>query len=163
VADIEQLVLSVNGDDVVVRCAPSEPLAQVLSRDLRLTSVRETCMLGVCGTCTVLLDDEPVSACLLPTVAAVGRRVTTLEGIGDRHELHPVQRAFVEEQAFQCAYCTPGFILTTIALLADERRGYRYNVGDAFAGHLCRCGSYEFIERAVERARTDAAMTSPPL
>ncbi|HKT02513.1 MAG TPA: (2Fe-2S)-binding protein [Rugosimonospora sp.] len=148
-AEPVELRLRVNGREAPVRCAPSEPLSLVLRRELRLFGVREACTIGVCGACTVLLDGQDVTGCLLPAVAAVGREVTTVEGLAGPDGLHPVQRKFVEKQAFQCAYCTPGFILATVALLADEPPTTAAEVRAALGGCLCRCGSYEFIEQAV--------------
>jgi aerobic-type carbon monoxide dehydrogenase small subunit (CoxS/CutS family) len=111
-------------------------------RDVGLSSVRETCAIGVCGACTVLLDGEPVSGCLTLAATVAGREVTTVEGLD---ESDPVLRAFNDAHAFQCGWCTPGFVLTTKAMRPGE------NVKEALGGNLCRCGCYVKIEEAVLR------------
>jgi aerobic-type carbon monoxide dehydrogenase small subunit (CoxS/CutS family) len=142
--------LRVNGRDVDVHDDPLLPLSWFLREKLRLTSVRETCAVGVCGTCTVLLDGAAVSSCLTPVLHAAGREVTTVEGVGARDRLDPVQQAFVDHQAFQCSFCTPGFVLGVRALLEEQARPDRETVDRHLGGHLCRCGSYEFILAAIE-------------
>ena len=114
-----------------------------------LTSVRETCRIGVCGTCTVLLDGEPVSGCLTMAGQAAGREITTIEGLGGTH---PVQRAFVDAHAFQCGWCTPGFVLTAKNLLETNAAPSDAEIAEALGGNLCRCGSYVKITEAVRRA-----------
>ena len=132
--------LTLNGRAAALECEPDEMLAAVLARE-GLASVRVTCGLGVCGACTVLVDGEPVSGCLTLTAQAAGHEVTTVEGLGgDR-----VQRAFAEAHAFQCGWCTPGFVLTAKAMRAGE------DVREALGGNLCRCGCYVKIEEAVRR------------
>jgi aerobic-type carbon monoxide dehydrogenase small subunit (CoxS/CutS family) len=146
------LRLRVNGEERELSCDPLEPLAVALRRELRLYGVRETCGVGVCGTCTVLLDDRPVSSCLLPTFAAVGRELVTVEGLETDGELSRVQQAFVQEQGFQCSFCTPGFVLATEALLKEETDVDDDAIEQYLSGHLCRCGSYDFICNAVKAA-----------
>jgi aerobic-type carbon monoxide dehydrogenase small subunit (CoxS/CutS family) len=130
-----------NGRATTLEARSDEMLLPVLRRQ-GLLSVRETCGIGVCGACTVLLDGEPVSACLLLTAAAAGREITTVEGLD---EADPVLRAFNEEHAFQCGWCTPGFVLTVKAMRPGE------NVREALGGNLCRCGCYVKIEEAVRK------------
>ncbi|MET7331199.1 (2Fe-2S)-binding protein [Nonomuraea sp. NPDC005650] len=156
------LKLRVNGREVSLRCAPSEPLSLVLRRELRLFGVRETCSMGVCGACTVLLDGRDVTGCLLPAVAAEGHEITTVEGLDGPGGLHPVQRKFVEKQAFQCSYCTPGFVLATIALLADGPPATAAEVREALGGCMCRCASYEFIEQAVLELADEVRRSGAP-
>jgi aerobic-type carbon monoxide dehydrogenase small subunit (CoxS/CutS family) len=151
-----ELKLRVNGREVCVSCDASEPISLVLRRELRLFGVRETCSMGVCGACTVLLDGQDVTGCLLPAVAAAGREITTVEGLDGPGGLHPVQRKFVDKQAFQCSYCTPGFVLATIALLADNPPTTAAEVREALGGCLCRCASYETIEQAVLELAAEA-------
>jgi aerobic-type carbon monoxide dehydrogenase small subunit (CoxS/CutS family) len=135
----------VNGDTRDVEARADESLLAVL-RGLGLTSVRETCGIGVCGACTVLVDDVPMSGCLLLAPLAEGRELTTVEGLsGDE----PVQRAFAEAHAFQCGYCTPGMILAARALLAENASPDEEEVRLALAGNLCRCGCYVKIVEAV--------------
>ena len=144
-----QLDLVLNGRETRLEAGPLDLAVDVL-RGAGLFSVRETCGLGVCGTCTVFLGDVAVSACLLPAFRLDGTRVTTLEGLDDG--LHPIQRAFLEEHAFQCSFCTPGFVLATKALLDDVTEIRKEDLEAYLGGHLCRCGSYENIVRAVRRA-----------
>ncbi|HET9457218.1 MAG TPA: (2Fe-2S)-binding protein [Candidatus Limnocylindrales bacterium] len=143
------VTLTVNGQDEVLRTEPDETLLDALRRDLRLTSVREACGIGVCGSCTVLVDGRPVSACLLLAVLVDGRSIETVEGLADGETLHPIQQAFVDHSAFQCSFCTPGFLLATKALLEETPRPTPDEIRHYLAGNLCRCGSYRNIEEAV--------------
>jgi aerobic-type carbon monoxide dehydrogenase small subunit (CoxS/CutS family) len=127
-----------------------EMLLEVLRRE-GLLSVRETCGIGVCGVCTVLVDGEPISGCLLLARAAEGCAVTTIEGLGGDE---PLQRAFVAKNAFQCGYCTPSMILTAKALLAETPSPTEKEIRVAMAGNLCRCGSYVKIIDAIKEAAT---------
>jgi aerobic-type carbon monoxide dehydrogenase small subunit (CoxS/CutS family) len=140
--------LLLNGRAVALECEPDEMLAAVLAR-AGLQSVRVTCGLGVCGACTVLLDGEPVSGCLTLAPHVAGREVTTVEGLGGAD---PVQRAFVDAHAFQCGWCTPGFVLTAKALLAENPDPREEEIVEALGGNLCRCGSYVKIVEAVRAA-----------
>jgi aerobic-type carbon monoxide dehydrogenase small subunit (CoxS/CutS family) len=141
--------LTVNGRAEVVDTDGSETLLEALRRDLLLTSVREACGIGVCGSCTVLLDGKPVSSCLLLAALADGRSVETVESLSPDGALHPIQQAFVDHTAFQCSFCTPGFLLATKALLEENPRPSPDEVRHYLAGNLCRCGSYTQIEAAV--------------
>lgn len=141
--------LVVNGEEVAVATRPDETLLDLLRRELGLLTVRDTCGIGVCGTCTVLVDEEPQSACLLLAPLLEGRRVTTVEGLGGDH---PVQRAFAEAHAFQCGYCTPGMVLATKRLLEENPSPSEEEIRLALSGNLCRCGSYLKIIDAVRRA-----------
>lgn len=135
-------------------------LLSYLRFDLGLTGTKYGCGEGLCGACTVLVDGRPLRACLTTVWAVAGGQVTTIEGLahGDTLEaLHPVQRAFVAEQAMQCGYCIPGFVMATVALLEREPHPSAAQVREALAEHMCRCGAYQRIEHAVERAaRGDA-------
>ncbi|MCX2727977.1 (2Fe-2S)-binding protein [Thermomicrobium sp. 4228-Ro] len=145
--------LRVNNQDHEFAVPCDETLLETLRERLGLTSVRETCGIGICGACTVLIEGRPISSCLALTVLADGAYVTTLEGIaGPDGSLHPVQEAFVEHQAFQCSYCTPAMILSTIALLRERPNPTRQEIAQYLAGNLCRCGSYLRILAAVEAA-----------
>ena len=130
-----------NGRGATLEARSDEMLLPVLRRH-GLRSVRETCGIGVCGACTVLLDGEPVSGCLTLAASAAGREITTVEGLGGAD---PVQRAFVDAHAFQCGWCTPGFVLTVKAMRPGEEPR------EALGGNLCRCGCYLKIEEAVRR------------
>jgi aerobic-type carbon monoxide dehydrogenase small subunit (CoxS/CutS family) len=138
-----------NGEAVAVDVRPDETLLSVLRRELGVLSVRETCGIGVCGACTALLDGEPVSSCLLLAPLAEGASITTAEGLDPGH---PVRRAFAEAHAFQCGFCTPGFVLTAAALLAETPSPTDDEITLALAGNLCRCGCYVKIREAVRRA-----------
>jgi aerobic-type carbon monoxide dehydrogenase small subunit (CoxS/CutS family) len=137
-----------NGRATALRCEPADMLLDAL-RAHGLVSVRETCGIGVCGACTVLLDGEPFSGCLTMAGQAAGREVTTVEGLGGTH---PVQRAFVDAHAFQCGWCTPGFVLTVKNLLERNPAPSDAEIAEALGGNLCRCGSYVKITEAVRRA-----------
>jgi carbon-monoxide dehydrogenase small subunit len=124
----------------------------VLREDLGLTGTKHGCELGECGTCTVLVDGEPVLSCLVLPVEVEGRRITTVEGMAQAGRLHPLQQAFAELGAAQCGYCTPGILLTATALLAERPSPTRQEVKEALAGNLCRCTGYTKILDAVELA-----------
>ncbi len=142
--------LSINGSEYRIRVKPQATLLDSLTRELHLTGTREGCGIGVCGACTVLVDDQPMSACLLLTAQVQGRHIVTIEGIGGAGEnLDPVQRAFIDSNAFQCSYCTSGFILATVALLREGREIDAATARAYLAGNLCRCGSYVKILEAV--------------
>ena len=131
----------------------ADTLLEVLRDQFKLWSVREGCGVGACGTCTVLLDGKPVSSCFLLAARAAGREITTLEGLSDGESLHPIQKAWVEERALQCAYCTPGFVLSVKALLAENPNPSDDEVREYLAGNLCRCAGYADILRAVRSAQ----------
>ena len=148
-----RLELRVNGTSHEVETRSDEMLLEVLRRELGLTSVRETCGIGVCGTCTVLLDGRQISGCLMLAPLAEGREITTVEGLGGDH---PVQRAFAKTHAFQCGYCTPGMILASKCLLEENPRPNEEEIRLALAGNLCRCGCYvKIVDAVLEAARTE--------
>jgi aerobic-type carbon monoxide dehydrogenase small subunit (CoxS/CutS family) len=144
-----RIPFKINGEEIQVEAAPNEMLLDVLRDELGLRSVRETCGIGVCGVCTVLMDGEPISACILLAPLAAGREISTVEGLGGQH---PVQRAFVEAQAIQCGYCTPGMILTVKNLLEETPRPSEDEIKRYLGGNLCRCGCYVRIVAAVKLA-----------
>ncbi len=135
-----------NGRQVETGAHPLERLLDVLRRDLGLTGTKEGCGEGECGACTVLIDDEPACSCLVPLAQVEGCRVLTIEGVEERH---PLLRAFVEEGGAQCGICTPGMIVTALALKPGSSRE---EVRHVLAGNLCRCTGYSAIYRAVEKA-----------
>ncbi len=139
--------LVLNGRAAALEARTDEMLLEALRRQ-GLLSVRATCGIGVCGACTVLLDGEPVSGCLTLAAQAAGRAVTTVEGL---EAADPVQRAFDEAHAFQCGWCTPGFVLTAKALLEEDPQPGDEEIARALAGNLCRCGCYVKIAEAVRR------------
>ena len=141
--------LLLNGRRAELDADASEMLLDVLRREAGLLSVRATCGIGVCGACTVLLDREPVSACLLLAGQADEREVTTVEGLPDED---PVPAAFAQERAFQCGWCTPGMVLTTWSFLRERPEPSEAEIAEALGGNLCRCGCYPKITSAVRRA-----------
>ena len=144
------LRLHVNGHERVVLASAHHTLLEVLRRELDLAGAREGCGVGMCGACTVLLDGEPVSSCLMLAPLAAGREITTIEGLaGVDGSLDPVQQAFVDHNAFQCSYCTPGFVLAAKALLAERPNPTEAEVEEFLSGNLCRCGCYREIVAAV--------------
>ncbi len=149
--------LNVNGAARAVTVESGTPLLYVLRNDLELNSPRFGCGLSQCGACTVLVDGKPARSCVLPVDAAAGKKVTTLEGLGAGGSLHPLQRAFVAEQAAQCGYCTNGMIMTAKALLDRNPRPNEAQVRKALNADLCRCGTHNRIVRAVMRASKEAA------
>ena len=148
------LTLRVNGRDHVVHPRPHHTLLEVLRTEVGLTGPREGCGVGMCGACTVLVDGVPVSGCLMLAPLAEGHDLVTVEGLeGPTGELHPIQEAYVAHTAFQCSYCTPGFILATKALLDENPDPSREEAKHYLAGNLCRCGSYVKILDAVMDAK----------
>ena len=147
------IALKVNHQNETLQVDDADTLLEVLRDRLKLWSVRESCGVGACGSCTVLLDGKPVSSCFLLAARAAGHEITTLEGLSDGATLHPIQRAFVEERALQCAYCTPGFVLTVKALLEENPNPTDDEIRDYLGGNLCRCAGYAEILRAVRAAR----------
>jgi len=146
-----RVVLDVNGRDHETWVQPSDTLLDVLHDQLGLADVRYGCGEGVCGTCTVLLDGEPVSGCLTLAVQAAGHRVTTLRGLmGPGDALHPLQECFLRRGAAQCGFCTPGMVLTALDVVQRLGRPTREEIRDALVGNLCRCTGYTKILDAVE-------------
>jgi nicotinate dehydrogenase subunit A len=131
---------------------PEQPLLYALRNDLRLHGAKFGCGEGQCGSCTVLIDDRPMRACMVSVAAAAGKRITTIEGLGTPEQPHPVQAAFIAEQAAQCGYCTSGMVMSTVALLGATPRPSPEQAKAALEGNLCRCGSHDRVLRAVQRA-----------
>jgi aerobic carbon-monoxide dehydrogenase small subunit len=158
--------LSVNGIDYAIDSAPLTPLLRVLREELDIIGAKVGCEQGGCGTCTVLVDGEPRRSCLLPVATLEGAQITTVEGLGDRDTLSPVQAAFHAKYAAQCGFCTSGMIVAAEALL--RRKGgpvERQEVIDALGGHYCRCTGYVKIVEAVQaasRGEVDAATVLEP-
>jgi nicotinate dehydrogenase subunit A len=153
-----KLALNVNGKaDSIVVDDPEMPLLYVLRNDLGLHGPRFGCGLAQCGACTVLIDGKAVRSCVMPVKAAVGKKVRTLEGLGTPAKPHPLQQAFIDEQAVQCGYCINGMIMQAAALLEANRKPTEEQIRAALAENLCRCGTHLRIVRAVKRASETTA------
>jgi carbon-monoxide dehydrogenase small subunit len=146
---------TINGDAAEFLCEPRQSLLECLRDIIGLTGAKEGCNDGNCGACTVILDDRPVNSCLVLGVEAEGRRITTIEGVARGAELHPIQRAFIEEAALQCGFCTPGLILTAKALLDQEPDPSEERIRVWLANNLCRCTGYDKVVRAIQRAAAE--------
>ena len=144
--------LRVNGATKSVAVEPDTPLLYVLRNDLELNGPKFGCGLAQCGACSVLIDGKEARSCVTPVAAAARGRITTIEGLGTLEKLHPLQRAFIEEQACQCGFCGNGMVMAAKALLDRNASPTNQDVRQALNGHLCRCASHNRIVRAVQRA-----------
>ena len=153
--------LNVNGQTYTVDASPQTTLLAVLREHLDLTGTKYGCGEGQCGACTVLIDGKAQRSCIT-TVATVGqKKITTIEGLGNAEHLHPVQQAFLDEGALQCGYCTPGMIISAVALLEQNSRPSQSEIVEFMNGNVCRCGTYARIISAIQRVagmRTDSAV-----
>src|SRR3989440_2414592 len=145
------IALNVNGRPQQVDVEPDTPLLWVLRDALDLTGTKYGCGIAQCGACTVHMDGQPVRACVTPVTTAVGKKVTTIEGLDPRAD-HPLQRAWVAEQVPQCGYCQSGQIMSAAALLARTPDPSDAQIDDAMGGNICRCGTYQRIRKAIHRA-----------
>jgi len=141
--------LHVNGEEFEILTETHKTLLEVLREDLGLTGTKRACDLGTCGACTVLIDRKPYLSCLTLAVAAQGKEIMTIEGLGQGGELHPLQKAFVEKGALQCGFCTPGMILTAKAFLDEHPHPSEGDVKKAISGNICRCTGYVKIVEAI--------------
>ena len=140
-----------NGEPIQLLVPPQWTLLRLLRERLGLTGTKEGCGIGECGACTILLDGVPVHSCLLMASKADGREVETIEGLGSRESLHPLQQSFIDHGAVQCGFCTPGILMSSKALLERNSRPTRDEVKEAISGHLCRCtGYHQIIEAVIE-------------
>jgi len=144
--------LTVNNKKYEVSGSSARTLASVLRNDLGLTGTKVSCAEGECGSCTVLLDGQPVTSCLVLVDQAEGRKIETIESLGRPDQLHPIQQAFIDEQGFQCGACTPGFIIAAKAFLAENPNPTEDEASIAMSGNICRCGAHPYIVRAVLNA-----------
>lgn len=145
-----ETVLTVNGKKYKIDVAPDTPLLWVLRDQLGLTGTKYGCGEGLCGACTVHINGEAVRSCTVPVSEAVGKRITTIEGL-PAAIAHPLQKAWLEEEVSQCGYCQPGILMTTAALLAKKPKPSDSDVDAALDDHLCRCGTYGGVRRAIRR------------
>jgi nicotinate dehydrogenase subunit A len=149
--------LTVNRRKIRTPATPDAPLLYVLRNDLALNGAKFGCGLSQCGACTVLVDGKPVRSCSFTVEQAAGKAITTIEGLGSIKHPHPVQKAFIEEQAAQCGYCINGMVMTAAALLERNPKPSDGEIRQALAGNLCRCGTHARILRAVARAAREMA------
>ena len=147
-----QLTLKINGEEREISFAPYKTLLEVLREDAGLTGTKHGCELGECGACAVLVDGEPLLSCLKLGIECEGAEITTVEGLANNAELHPLQEAFAELGGSQCGYCTPGILVTAKALLDREPNPSRERIKEALSGNLCRCTGYLQIYESVEEA-----------
>lgn len=141
-----------NGKDISLDVEPRETLLEILREKLKLTGTKKTCGRGECGGCTVIVDGQAVYSCLFPAVRADGKQVMTVEGLAEGETLHPVQQAFIEKDAYQCGFCMPGFIMSSVALLSHTPTPSPGQIRAGLSGNLCRCGNYVKIHEAVAAA-----------
>jgi len=152
-----QVTLNINGQDHTLPLEPRVSLLDALREHLGLTGTKKGCDHGQCGACTVLRDGRRVNSCLTLAIAAQGSKITTVEGLADGQQLHPVQSAFIEHDAFQCGYCTPGQICSAIGLLNERRAKTDDDIREMMSGNLCRCGAYPNIVAAIKDAMAKTA------
>jgi isoquinoline 1-oxidoreductase subunit alpha len=144
--------ITLNGSRILAASTPDTPLLWVLREELNLTGTKYGCGMALCGACTVHVDGQAVRSCVTPLSAVAGKRITTIEGLPRSGRLHPVQQAWVDEQAPQCGYCQSGQIMSAAALLAKTPRPTDEQIDAAMSGNLCRCGTYSYIRAAIHRA-----------
>jgi len=145
----EVIQFSLNGDPVRLETEPDRPLLWLLRGDLGLTGTKFGCGEGICGACTVLVDGRAERACIVTVGNVAGKQVTSIEGLAAGGELHPVQKAFMEHDALQCGYCTPGMVLTSVALLSRKPNASEADIVSGLDANFCRCGAHKRIVRAV--------------
>ncbi|WP_235296498.1 (2Fe-2S)-binding protein [Portibacter marinus] len=148
---MEKMILKVNGKSHEVEAAPSDTLLWVIREKLKLTGTKYSCGKAICGSCTVHLDGTPVRSCVAPVASATNKEITTIEGLSESG-LHPVQKAWIEEQVAQCGYCQSGQIMQAVALLNKNSNPSREEIVGYMKGNLCRCGAYMRIIKAIEKA-----------
>lgn len=146
---------TLNGKPCQVETKPHYRLLDMLRDDLRLTGTKEGCGIGECGACTVILDGQAVTSCLVPAPAVEGRNLVTIEGVGRDGTLDPIQEAVLENHALQCGFCTPGFIMSAKALLDENPDATREEIRRAISGNLCRCTGYEQLTEAIYQAAAE--------
>jgi carbon-monoxide dehydrogenase small subunit len=143
---------SLNGEEKEIEVSPDRRVVDLLREDLGLTGTKEACGMGECGACTILVDGVSQLSCLMLAAQLEGHRITTIEGLGSKEAIHPVQEAFVERGAVQCGFCTPGMVLASVDFLREHPAPTREEIRQGLAGNLCRCTGYQKIVDAVEEA-----------
>jgi xanthine dehydrogenase YagT iron-sulfur-binding subunit len=148
----KEISLKINGKKYTLVVEPRETLLDLLRERLNLTGAKKTCNQGECGGCTVLLEGEPIYSCLFLAIRADGKSIQTIEGLADGKKLHPIQQAFIDEDAYQCGFCTPGFIMATTGFLKTSENPNLDEIKAGLSGNICRCGNYRNIYNAVSLA-----------
>ncbi|MBN1225012.1 MAG: (2Fe-2S)-binding protein [Candidatus Aminicenantes bacterium] len=148
----KQVTMRVNGVKHTIVVDPMETLLDVLRERLNLTGTKRICNQGECGGCTVLMDGKPIYSCLFPAFRADGREIATIEGLAEGENLHPVQQAFIDTDAYQCGFCTPGFIMASVGFLQANPNPSLDEIKGALSGNICRCGNYQHIFKALSEA-----------
>lgn len=148
----KRISLEINGKMMSLVVEPRETLLDVLRERLNLTGPKKICNRGECGGCTVLMDGKPIYACMFLAIKADGKKITTVEGLSKNEKLHPIQKAFIKEDGYQCGFCTPGFIMTTVAFLDKNNNPDLDEIKNALSGNLCRCGNYVKIFSTIREA-----------
>ena len=148
----KQITLTVNGNKFSLVVEPRETLLHLLRERLNLTGTKRTCDRGECGGCTVLVDGVPAYSCLYLAVRADGKKITTIEGLATEKKLHSVQQAFIDKDAYQCGFCSPGFVMSSVALLNKNKNPTLEEIKTALSGNICRCGNYLKIYQAISAA-----------
>ena len=144
--------VNINDKEYEVAVSPNQTLVDLIRNDLELTGTKKGCELGDCGSCTVIMDGKPVNSCLVLAAQANGKKITTIEGVAEGEELHPIQEAFVEHGAIQCGFCSPGMILSGKNLLESNPKPTDLEIRTAISGNLCRCTGYQKIVEAIKDA-----------
>ncbi len=148
----KKISVSINEKKFTLEVQANETLLDVLRERLNLTGTKKTCGRGECGGCTVIMDGQPVYSCLYLAFRADGKKITTVEGLASNGRLHPVQQAFIDKDAYQCGFCTPGFIMASVALLDKSKNPNKKDITKGLSGNICRCGNYLKIYEAVSAA-----------
>jgi xanthine dehydrogenase YagT iron-sulfur-binding subunit len=150
------VALEINGECQALEVEPRVSLLDALREQLNLTGTKKGCDQGTCGACTVWIDGRRVLACLTLAIAASGREITTIEGLADGDDLHPMQRAFIQNDAFQCGYCTPGQIMSAVKLIEEGNANSDEDIAEFMSGNICRCAAYPNIRAAIRQVRDTA-------
>jgi xanthine dehydrogenase YagT iron-sulfur-binding subunit len=150
-----EITLHINGAEHALLIDPRVSLLDALREYLGMTGTKKGCDHGQCGACTVLVDGRRINSCLTLAVMNTGKSITTIEGLASENDLHPVQQAFIDQDAFQCGYCTPGQIVSAVGLLAEAWGPGDDDVREGMSGNICRCGAYPNIVAAIQRVRSD--------
>jgi len=144
------ITLTINGKPVTASVRPDETLVELLRDDLEMTGTKVSCNIGECGACTVIMDGKAVKSCIVPAAQCDGKKIITIEGLEQDGNLHPLQQCFVDANAVQCGFCTPGFVMASLAFLEKNPHPTRDEIRTGISGNLCRCTGYEFIIDAIE-------------